>query len=142
MTKPVRGRALRDAIEAELAAGRPDRKRRIARLKAEAVEAAWADHPGRGLDGTLDVRGVLVRAMRSVTAEDGTPVLEVYVDDPANGEPHYRIINPPSLVHDASGDIQVGDLLYREDPVGAVAQLLVRAGAGGKQAGTTRKAHR
>lgn len=127
MTRPLQGRALRDTIEAVLRANPPDKKRRIQLLKAKAVEDAWQAHPGRTERG-LGVGDVWITSMRTKMADDGTVVLEVHVDDPANQEPHYCVINPPSLVRDASGEIELAGKRFREDPVAAVAALIARTG--------------
>lgn len=121
---------LRDALKAALGNGpiTPAQRKTLQRLKARGVEQAWADHPGRAPDGSMDVAGVHVRSMVARTTDDGTVLVEVYVGDPDNGEPHYRLINPPTLVRDSTGDIQLGGIAYREDPIAAVGQLIARAG--------------
>lgn len=39
-------------------------------------------------------------------------------------DPSYRIYNPPLLVEDPNGDQNVGGVMYRLDPMGAVAEVI------------------
>ncbi len=43
-------------------------------------------------------------------------------------EPHYRIVNPPLLVPDVSGEHVIGDEHFREDPIGAIALVVATLG--------------
>jgi hypothetical protein len=44
------------------------------------------------------------------------------------GDPHYRIFNPPTLVEDPDGDVQLTTGTYREDPLAAVAEVIAQYG--------------
>ena len=44
------------------------------------------------------------------------------------GDPHFRIFNPPSLVRDPAGDIEVGGTNYRRDPLAALAEIIGQYG--------------
>lgn len=119
---------LRDALKTELDSDDPPaaKKRKIGRLRALAVRQQWASHPGRAQDGSLTVGSIRITDIRTDTLDDGTTVaLDVFVAD--TPDPHFRIINPPSLVRDGGGDIQIGGAWFREDPIAAVAAVIERA---------------
>ncbi|HEU4754008.1 MAG TPA: hypothetical protein VFU47_12940 [Armatimonadota bacterium] len=74
----------------------------------------------------------IVRLER-VTAypDEPAPYLEVEVSgETVAGDPRYRIVNPPVLVPDPDGDVEVGGQRYRHDPLMAVAYVVaVHGGA-------------
>jgi hypothetical protein len=64
----------------------------------------------------------------------GVPALEVYLSNAA-GDPHYRIFNPPVLIEDPQGDIELpvrqkegeepkGKKKFRRDPLAAVLEVI------------------
>jgi hypothetical protein len=119
---------VRDALKAELdggAGGVAARRRRVVRLRAQAAVTQWANHPGRAADGSLSVGEVRITDVRTVVLEDGqTTALEVYAAGAP--DPHIRIVNPPTMVADSTGDIELGGQRFREDPMAAVAAVVVR----------------
>jgi len=44
------------------------------------------------------------------------------------GDPHFRIENPPTLVSDPAGDIELATGRYRHDPLAALAELVAQYG--------------
>lgn len=63
------------------------------------------------------------------TDPEGNDYIEVFLrGESESGDPHFRVWNPPLLVEDAQGPIQVGDRRYREDPLSALAEVVARHG--------------
>lgn len=117
--------------------GREDADRQIGQLRAQACADAWSAHPGRNVDGHLSVpvrAGGTVRfAAVEVSEGDGATSVEVHLDgEVVGGDPHFRIINPPMLVEDPDGGIEVGGFRYREDPLAALAEVIARHGGGAR----------
>jgi len=115
--------------------GRRDADRQLGQLRAQACADAWATHPGRNMDGhlTVPVRagGEVRLASVDVQEVDGVTSVEVHLDGrTAGGDPHFRIVNPPTLVEDPAGDIELAGLYYREDPLVALAEVIARHGGG------------
>jgi hypothetical protein len=118
----------------------PARVRDVRRAKAQAAAEAFADHPARGMSGGVSVRtrgvDVKIRTVEYHQTDDGGYV-DVWVADTA-GDPHYRIYNPPVLVEDPQGEIELRDpgegrgagrvRRYREDPVAAIAEAIATHG--------------
>jgi hypothetical protein len=44
------------------------------------------------------------------------------------GDPHFRIYNPPALVRDPLGDIEVNGQMFRRDPLAALAEVVAQYG--------------
>lgn len=112
----------------------------IAKMKArngKVVSAYRRAVPGPG--GPLTVKTsdgeVSFESVAVATDENGVEYLEVYLrGEPENGDPHFRVYNPPTLVPDPNGPITGrGGRKYREDPVLAVAEIISRNG--GRQKG-------
>lgn len=58
---------------------------------------------------------------------DGT--VNVFLDgETQSGEVHFRIVNPPTLALDPSGDIELHGQRYREDPLAAIAEAIAMHG--------------
>jgi hypothetical protein len=53
-------------------------------------------------------------------------------------DPHFRIYNPPTLVLDPAGDIEVHGKLHRLDPMAALADTVARYGGAQAQRKGTR----
>ena len=69
--------------------------------------------------------------------DDGLEYVEVYTAGATvSGDPHFKIWNPPVLVEDPVGEIELSGRRYREDPLGAIAEVV--ASAGGRQKGGRR----
>lgn len=112
----------------------------IAQMRARngrVVAAYRSQVPGTG--GPLTVRTshgeVSFESITTATDQNGIEYLEVYLrGDTVSGDPHFRIYNPPTLVPDPSGTVEGrGGRKYRDDPVGAVAEIIGRNG--GRQKG-------
>jgi hypothetical protein len=72
--------------------------------------------------------------------EDGTrSYVDVTLDGvPEGGDPSFRIVNPPTLVPDPTGDVVVRGMRFRNDPVGAIAMVLANNGGAAQKARTRR----
>lgn len=124
---------VRDAIRAV-----PDgaeRARTVARLRATAVRNAIRDSTARDAGGVVTVTtaaGHTVRIQRVELSPESadTAWVDVYLEGQTeDGEAHFRVINPPTLVEDRGGEIIVNGVRHREDPLLALAEVL--AGHGG-----------
>jgi hypothetical protein len=74
-----------------------------------------------------------------VLTENGMGV-DVYLEGQTeSGETHYRIINPPTLVQDPAGDIEVRGVMYREDPLAAIAEAISTHGGSRLDRGKRRR---
>lgn len=60
--------------------------------------------------------------------ESEVAYLEVTVGGPAGGDPHYRVVNPPQLVEDPDGDVELRGRRWRVDPLAALAEVIGRNG--------------
>lgn len=109
-----------------------DRAQGIARLRATAVRDAVQNSSAHNADGVIAVTtpsGQTVNIERVELSPDNAEMAYVDVYLPGhNGEPQYRVINPPTLVEDRKGSITVGDTQYREDPLTALAEAISRGG--------------
>lgn len=105
----------------------PLNARDVAAQRAARVMEAWAETEEGPFTVFTPAGPVTITALE--LAEDGQTV-EVYVGDPENGDPHFRIVNPPTLVRGARGALE-------EDPLAAIAQAI--ADQGGAQRRTGRK---
>ncbi len=102
----------------------------VAAQRAARVVEAWAEvDDGEGTPVTISTPAGPVVISRLELAPDGQTV-EVWVGDPGGGDPHFRIVNPPTLVRGQGGALA-------ESPLAAVAQAI--ADQGGAQRRTGRK---
>lgn len=143
-----KGATVRDLLATVLATPRiPDVVRDVVvrQIKARIVAQRFADHPGKNTDGVLSIQPsgsdqtVAIGQVTYSQQDDTVPYVDVYTAGPTvGGDPHFRIINPPTLVEDPNGDIVVTSKApngktvtrkYREDPVAAIAEAI--AGQGG-----------
>lgn len=101
------------------------RERRVCQIKADAVKQQFDDHPGKNGDGVLSVRtaqGEATIHRVEATTVDGVACVDVWT---SNGlDPNYRLINPPMLVEDPAGSVFLRGRRFREDPIGAVAEVI------------------
>lgn len=69
--------------------------------------------------------------------DDGTNVwVEVALSgDTEGGDPHFRIFNPPTLVEDPNGDVELRGQRWRVDPIQAIAEAIARSGGAETQKG-------
>lgn len=110
--------------------------------RARIVQEAWANYPGKNLDGQVSFSfgksTVLVGAMEFVEESDGVPCVHVWTGV-KEGKAQYRIVNPPLLVEDPNGNVEIQMMgpggrtstrRFMEDPVRAVAEgIAVSRGA-------------
>lgn len=102
--------------------------------RARIVEESWKNYPGKNLDGqasfSFNKGDVIIGAMEYVEEPDGTACIHIWTGE-KRGRAQYRIINPPILVEDPSGDVEIqiinpkgrtASRRFREDPVRAVAE--------------------
>jgi len=101
----------------------------VAAQRAARVVDAWAEIEGNRSPVTISTSAGPVVIHRLELAPDGRTV-EVYVGEPQGGDPHFRIVNPPTLVRGERGALV-------EDPLAAVAQAI--GDQGGAQRRTGRK---
>jgi hypothetical protein len=75
------------------------------------------------------------------THEDGT---RSYVDvrlagETEGGDPSFRIVNPPTLVPDPAGDVEILGQRFRYDPIAAVAFVIAESGGAASKAKNGRR---
>jgi hypothetical protein len=116
----------------------------ISRLKAQEVKRKWDEFEGKNLEGVagFQTKHGQARIGGIVHREDpdGLDSVEVWVG-PQSGPPTYRLINPPTLVPDPSGDVilterdplRQKDLIrrYRFDPLQCIAEVVASRGSEG-----------
>ena len=79
-------------------------------------------------------KGAIEVARMELVEYVGVPTLEVYLAN-AEGDPHYRILNPPVYVEDPRGDVELpfrqkegeeptSTRRYRRDPLAAVLEVI------------------
>lgn len=72
--------------------------------------------------------------------EGGRSWVEVRLDGPtAGGDPHFKIVNPPTLVPDPLGEIEVNGARYRHDPIAALAEVIASLGGARTERGRRRR---
>jgi hypothetical protein len=122
MTEPTppRREKLRDRLKAEMAdetASRPVRARKVARLRAKAVKDAFDEQKKKG---PLRIGSVEIAHIEEADGE-----VAIWLGRRHAGPPDYRIVTPPTLVKDGTGDVDLGERgRYREDPLAAVAEVI------------------
>ena len=117
-------KALKEAPEGE------SRHQTITRAKGDIIVEMWRDYPAKNADGhavfTFGKSTVAITRLEVHDEEEGTAVL--IWTGAKKGAADFRIINPPFLVEDPHGDVEVkaGDktLRYREDPIHSMAQTI------------------
>lgn len=117
MTSPTR---LRDRIAAARDA------REVAVLRAGAVRDAYAARRAADPQVTpaAGTGADTVRFSHVGLIEGG---VEVWLGE-HTGPPDYRIFNPPTLVRDPLGDVAIGRVRFREDPLAALAEVIAGHG--------------
>lgn len=106
-----------------------ENSRELAAERAGATALAWREHPEDALTVRTTRGEVTIQRLRYRTDPDsGVAYLDVTVDGPAGGDPHYRIVNPPRLVEDPEGDVEFRGRRWREDPLAALAETIARHG--------------
>lgn len=115
-----------------------------ARERAQRVHGAAQEERARGRwgeGGTYTVgtrQGAVELAGVTYHEADGVAWVEVRVAGATeSGEPHYRIFNPPTLVEDPEGSVELRGKRWTLDPLRAVAEAVAASG-GRKQKGRRR----
>lgn len=113
--------------------------RAMAQAKAEVLSVEWEEFPGKNIEGTASFAtrqgSVVIGDIRHLPGEGEKELdsVEVWVGGPAAGPPAWRIINPPTLLPDPTGEVVITDedpsgrttvRRYREDPLGAIAEFI------------------
>lgn len=105
----------------------PDSGGSSARIEALAAALAAVQFPM-----VITTRYGSVRVLSIEIKDNGVGTVPwVKVEIEGNGETHFRIFNPPTLVEDPAGDIEANGTRYRLDPIVAVVESV--ALHGGKQ---------
>lgn len=113
----------------------------VSRLKAKAIKERWDEFGGRNLEGvaTFQTKHGSTQIGAVVHREDpnGLDSVEVWLG-PQVGPPTYRLINPPTLVPDPTGDVILTerdplrgrDIVrrYRLDPLQCIAEVIASRG--------------
>lgn len=102
---------------------------------ASRVVEEWEAHEGKAMDGsyrtTIGGIDVIVRDIKLGEDDEGRTWIDVWTGN--SKKPAFRIMNPPTLVRDARGNVQVKEVdengtertvKYRTDPVDAVAEVI------------------
>lgn len=112
--------------------------RRRAKERVRAVQRAAGAIPAEGYQ--RQTRNGLVHIERVEFGKDGeVEWVDVHLAGVVSGgDPHFRLINPPALVPDPAGPIEVNGTRFRRDPMAALAEIVGQYG--GAQA--ERKGHR
>jgi hypothetical protein len=94
---------------------------------ARRIADAFNTHPGRNIDGALTVTtrfGSIRLAKVEYAALGGRSWVDVWVGNPSDSAPAYRVVNPPILMETPRGEIARGNRRYTEDPLGALAEVI------------------
>jgi hypothetical protein len=94
--------------------------------RADDALAAWSARPEGAGPYVLQTGNGEVAIERIEGREDGTlSYLEVWVrGGEADGWPHFRVVNPPTLAEDPEGDVVIQGRRFRLDPLAALAQAI------------------
>ncbi len=95
---------------------------------AEAIEQSKAQSGHQVIRVSTAMGDVVIRTATVEVDAVGVSWVDVRVDHPSGGDPHYRIFNPPLLVEDPAGDVLVAGRRFRRDPVAAIAETIARHG--------------
>jgi hypothetical protein len=110
------------------------------RQRAEAVRDAAAELAPGEVYAHRTAGGQEVHIQRFELHDNGeTCWVEVFaVGEVEGGDPHFRIYNPPMLTRDPLGDIERNGVMFRLDPLAAVADVLASMGGAQRQKGRAR----
>ena len=102
--------------------------RKRARARVQAVQQAAVTLPEEGYlartaQGVVHIQKVEAGKDGEIEWVDVTLAGETVADDP-----HFRIYNPPCLVRDPLGDIEIHGEHYRRDPLAALAEVVAQYG--------------
>lgn len=127
MTRPGRPNPVRDKIEDIRATRGTSAPGMIRRERAQAVADAFSNRPD--LNSPLPVRSrsgdIQFSRIDFKEINSDTVCVEVWVGTSTDGPPHYRFFNPPTLARDSEGDIEIDGRRYREDPMAAIAEVIL-----------------
>jgi hypothetical protein len=129
---------LKKQIDEELSSARTPMQREVAvsRAKSKICQRSWEEYGGKNNEGVAVFRLARGREVRighvEYVEENGVPAVLVW-QGKRTGPPAFRIINPPLMVPDSQGSVQVetgspgrGKTIrkYRGDPVAALAYAM------------------
>lgn len=123
---PSRRNPIREQIE-ELRASRGDNAFALAReLRAQAAADQFANRDDPGVPMVIKNRLGQVQIHKAELKEvQGSTCIDIWTGSRTEAPPDYRIFNPPTLAQDPEGDIEVGGKMYREDPMAAIAEVIL-----------------
>lgn len=139
MTRPASSRRrpphpVRDQILA-VPPGAEDRAERIAQLRAEAARSAVQTARTLDENGVVQIttaagQTVLIERIELSPEDAEMAYVDVYLaGQPEGGDVHFRVINPPTLVEDRTGSIELAGVgRFREDPLLALAEAIAANG--------------
>lgn len=111
------------------------RSRAVAGIRTAAALDAWDATPSGGAE-PYAVGGLVIQQLRPLADHDGAVIgVEVFLGGtygpdglpvplPAGAEAHYRIVNPPTLVEDGAGPVELAGRRFREDPLASIAAAI------------------
>ena len=110
--------------------------RKRARDRVRAVQQAAATLPEEGYLARTPHGLVHMQEVQFGKAGETEWVDVFLAGDTQAEDPHFRIFNPPALVRDPLGDIEVDGVRYRRDPLAALAEVVGQyGGAQGQRKG-------
>lgn len=96
------------------------------RARARAVVSSWHE---AGCPDAIATSHGMVRIADIALDGEGTVSIRL-AGQPSGTEGHYRVVNPPLLVSDPTGDVvTANNRRYRRDPLAAVAEVIGGLGA-------------
>ncbi len=115
---------------------RTQEARQRAAKRAERTLAAWSDRD-EGVPVIRTRRGqevVLERVEFRTDEVSGVSYLDVSVGgDPEGGDPHFIVVNPPTLIQDPQGEHVAHGERWRVDPLAALAEVVASNGGAQSQ---------
>lgn len=102
----------------------------VASARVEAVQEAADAVLSDGQVYAVSTPDGEVRICQVTSHQDGEAHwVEVFLHGATEGgDPHFRIFNPPTLAADPLGPVEINGERFREDPMGAVAQVVASFG--------------
>jgi hypothetical protein len=84
--------------------------------------------PVRTRRGTVHFGSIKEKKVKGVT------FVEVRLEgETEGGDPNFRIVNPPALVSDPRGDVEINGKRFRHDPEAALAEVIADLGGARKE---------
>lgn len=100
----------------------------VHRIKAQAVVKQFEDRVDKNNPLNVEVRGGSITIYKVQFGQfETSSFVDVWTSPDVDEEPHYRFFNPPTLAQDSQGTIEIEGRKYREDPLAAVAEVILGA---------------